>query len=70
MKEIISFSISNEPRRKIDVLRGHVPWSKFIARMIKSMISDGKRIVVKSASGKKSFEALSQQKRFNGVINQ
>ncbi|CAN5499074.1 hypothetical protein BH18THE2_BH18THE2_25570 [soil metagenome] len=68
MKEIISFIISNELRRKIVVLRGDVPWSKFIARMIELMISDGKRMVVKSAAGKKSFETLSQQKKVSGSM--
>jgi metal-responsive CopG/Arc/MetJ family transcriptional regulator len=42
MNEIISFSISNELRRKIDAIRGDIPRSKFIARLIEAMISDEK----------------------------
>jgi len=60
VKEIITFSISKQLRREIDALRGDIPRSKFITRLIESTMSEGKSITVNSPADK-SFEALSQQ---------
>lgn len=52
MTEIISFSIPAELRRKIDMLRGDVPRSKYIVRLIESAVS--KCINIDSSAGTSS----------------
>jgi hypothetical protein len=60
MRETITLSIARQLLRKIDVLRGDVPRSKFITRLIESTMFDGTSRMVKSPADK-SFEALNQQ---------
>jgi len=60
MRETITLSIARQLLRKIDGLRGDVPRSKFITRLIESTMSEGTSRMVKSPADK-SFEALSQQ---------
>lgn len=65
MTEIISFSISTELRRKIDIIRGDVPRSKYIVNLLESAISRGSKIEPSSAG--RSFEATDQQKTVRGL---
>ena len=64
LTEIISFSISAELRRKIDMIRGDGPRSKYIANLLESAISRGSKIEPSSTG--RSFEATSQQKIVRG----
>jgi hypothetical protein len=64
MKEIISFSIPAELRKRIDTIRGDVPRSKYIVSLLESAVS--KRLVVESSAGESS-EATNQQKTGRGL---
>jgi hypothetical protein len=52
MKEIIAFNFFKLLQRKIDALRGDISRSKFVTRLIKSIMSEGKSIMVKSPADK------------------
>jgi hypothetical protein len=64
MTEIISFSIPAELRRKIDIIRGDVPRSKYIVSLLDSAVS--KRLTGESSAGESS-EATNQQKKARGL---
>ncbi|MGH9974761.1 MAG: hypothetical protein ACRD8Z_02850, partial [Nitrososphaeraceae archaeon] len=59
MTEIVSFSIPAELRRKIDVIRGNVPRSKYIVSVLESAVS--KHISIESSAGKSSEDANQQK---------
>ena len=64
MTEVIFFSIPTELRRKIDTIRGDIPRSKYIVRLLEAAVSKG--LNIKSPSAGKSSEATNQQKTVRG----
>lgn len=60
MTEIISISFPEELRKKIDMIRGDIPRSKYIVRLVESTLTNEKSFV--DASAGKSSEAANQQK--------
>ena len=65
MTEIISFSIPAELKRKIDMIRGDIPRSKYIVGLLEAAVSKG--LNFKSPSAGKSSEATNQQKTVRGL---
>jgi hypothetical protein len=63
MTEILTVSIPNELRTKIDKARGMVPRSTYIAYLLEIALSTGKSI---ETSAGKSSEAANQQKEIGG----
>jgi hypothetical protein len=60
MTEIISFSIPSELRRKIDMIRGDVPRSRYIVSLLESAVSKGLKMEPSSAG--RSFEATTSRR--------
>ena len=65
MTEVISFSIPAGLRRKIDTIRGDVPRSRYIVKLLESAVSKGLKI--ESSSASRSSEATNQQKMMRGL---
>jgi hypothetical protein len=65
MTEVISFSIPAELRRRIDMIRGDIPRSKYIVNLLESAVSKGLKI--ESSSAGRSSEATNQQKSTRGL---
>ena len=65
LTEIISFSIPAELRKKIDMIRGDVPRSKYIVSLLEAAVSKG--LNMNSSSAGKSSEAANQQKTMRGL---
>jgi hypothetical protein len=51
LTEIISFSIPAELRKKIDMIRGDVPRSKYIVSLLEAAVSKGLNMNSSSAGG-------------------
>jgi hypothetical protein len=43
MREIISFTIRSDIKKNIDILRGDIPRSRFIVRLLESYIQNTKK---------------------------
>ncbi|MGH9963815.1 MAG: hypothetical protein ACRD5E_03165 [Nitrososphaeraceae archaeon] len=59
MTEVLSVSIPNELRIKIDKIRGMIPRSTYIVHLLEIALSTDKNL---GASASKSSEATNQQK--------